>query len=229
MIGDPPLLEIAKALDRSLAPLIKQFENVPTSFIVDASGGKCALDWRIKPVGQVRPFAGVALTCYCGPADNLALCAAVNQCTEGDVIVAATDGFTGCSVVGDLLLGIAKNRGATAFVTDGLIRDLNDIEALEFPCFAMGVTPNSPARNGPGAVGLPVHCGGMGISSGDVIVGDRDGVVVVPRSAVESVLDRLKVVRNAEAELLGKVRGGLKEVSFVAQLLASNRVRTVDG
>lgn len=229
MIEDPPLLDIAKTIDRSLAALVKQFEGVPTSYIVDASGGRCALDWRIKPVGQIRPFAGTALTCHCGPADNLALCAAVNQCAVGDVIVAATDGFTGSSVVGDLLLGIARNRGAMAFVTDGLIRDLSDIEALEFPCFATGVTPNSPARNGPGTVGLPVQCGGMRISSGDIIAGDRDGVVVVPRAAAHIVLERLKGVRSAEAEMLRKVRGGLTEVGFVAPLLAGNRVRIVDG
>ena len=136
-------------------------------------------------------------------------------CQPGDVIIAATDGFTGTAVVGDLLLGIAQNRGASAFVTDGLVRDQNDIEALGLPCFARGATPNSPARNGPGSVGLPVQCGGLWVSTGDLIVGDRDGVVVVPAGAMEQTLRQLLAVREAEAAMLTSVKGGLTEVGFV--------------
>jgi 4-hydroxy-4-methyl-2-oxoglutarate aldolase len=227
VIEDPPLLEIAKAVSRPDRRLVEAFHRTPTSFIVDAMGGKGALDWRIKPVGVPRPFAGVALSCHCGPADNLALCAAVAQCGPGDVLVAATDGFCGSSVVGDLLLGIAKNRGAAAFITDGLVRDQNDIEALDFPCYAMGATPNSPARNGPGSVGLPVNCGGMLIASGDIVIGDRDGVVVVPAAQIEATLISLEKVRQAEAAMLAKVKGGLSEVGFVSALLASDRVRRI--
>jgi len=131
-------------------------------------------------------------------------------------------------VVGDLLLGIARNRGAVAFVTDGLVRDQNDIEALGLPCFARGATPNSPSRNGPGSVGLPVQCGGLSIASGDLIVGDRDGVVVVPAAALDQTLKQLAAVRDAEAAMLARVKGGLKEVGFVADLLNGDRVRMVD-
>lgn len=228
MIDDPPLLDIARAIARPSLDVIAAFAGTPTSFIVDAMGGRGAMDWRIKPVGQVRPVVGVALTCHCGPADNLALCAAVARCQPGDVIIAATDGFTGTSVVGDLLLGIAKNRGALGLVTDGLVRDQNDIEALEFPCFAMGATPNSPARNGPGSVGLQVLCGGLPVASGDIVVADRDGVVIVPRSQAPAVIAQLERVRVAEADMLAKVKGGLREVGFVAPLLASDRVRHID-
>ncbi len=228
MIEDPPLLEIARHVERPAAALVENFRKTPTSFIVDAMGGGGALDWRIKPIGPAAAFVGVALTCDCGPADNLALGAAVAQCQAGDVLVAATGSYTGAAVVGDLLLGIAKNRGAAAFVTDGLVRDTPDIEALGLPCFAMGVSPNSPARNGPGGVGLPVQCGGFRISSGDIIVGDRDGVVVVPRADIEIVLLRLTAVREAEASMLAQVKAGLKEVGFVAAIPAG-RIRHIDG
>jgi 4-hydroxy-4-methyl-2-oxoglutarate aldolase len=228
VIEDPPLLTIARAPRRLPDDVIASFKDTPASFLVDAMGGRGALDWRIKPVGTVRPFAGSALTCHCGPGDNLALCAAVAQCQPGDVIIAATDGFTGTSVVGDLLLGIAQNRGAAAFVTDGLVRDQNDIEALGLPCFARGATPNSPSRNGPGSVGLPVQCGGLSIASGDLIVGDRDGVIVVPAAALDQTLKQLTAVRESEAAMLARVKGGLTDVGFVADLLRSDRVRMVD-
>jgi 4-hydroxy-4-methyl-2-oxoglutarate aldolase len=229
MIEDAPLLTMALQIARPTGELVGAFENTPTSFIADAMGGSGALDWRIKSIGMVRPFVGVALTCDCGPADNLALCAAVAQCQAGDVLVAATSGYTGASVVGDLLLGIARNRGAVAFVTDGLVRDVDDIEALEFPVFAAGVIPNSPARNGPGTVGLPVQCGGLNIASGDIVIGDRDGVVVVPHATAKVVLEALAKVRDAETQMLAKVKAGLTEVGFVAELLAGGRVRRIKG
>ena len=130
--------------------------------------------------------------------------------------------------MGDLLLGIARNRGAVAFVTDGLVRDLTDIQALAFPTFAAGVSPNSPVRNGPGTVGLPVVCGGLPVASGDIIVGDPDGVVVVPRAEIAAVLERLKAVRASEAAMLRAVQGGVREPGFVMPILASDRVRYID-
>ena len=229
MIEDPPLLDIARTMRRPAAALVKKFRGVPTSFLVDAMEGHGALDWRIKPIGPVMTFVGSALTCDCGPADNLALCAAVAECRAGDVLVAATGGFTGTAVVGDLLLGIAKNRGAVAFVTDGLVRDQNDIEALAFPCYGIGATPNSPARNGPGSVGLPIQCGGLQVTSGDIVVGDRDGVVIIPQQKAKAILASLDAVRAAEAQMLAKVKGGLKEVGFIADLLASKKVRRTRG
>ena len=110
--------------------------------------------------------------------------AALADCRPGDVLVVATGGHVGAAVTGDLLIGVARNRGAAGFVTDGLVRDLDDLETIGLPIYALGVTPNSPQRRGPGSVGLPIVCGGVSIASGDVVVGDRDGVVVIPRARI---------------------------------------------
>ena len=173
--------------------------------------GTGALDWRIKPLVG-RSLLGVALTCDCGPVDNLAFMAALAECRPGDVLVVATGGYVGAAVTGDLLIGVARNRGAAGFVTDGLVRDLDDLETVGLPVFAMGVTPNSPQRRGPGAVGLPIVCGGVTVASGDVVVGDRDGVVVVPRERITVTLESLEHVKAIEAATLERVRGGLKEL-----------------
>ena len=227
MIEEPPLLTIARSINRPDALLVERFRGVPTSFICDAMGGNGALDWRIKSIG-VSQLLGVALTCYCGPADIMALSVAVQTCQPGDVLVAATDGFTGTAVVGDLTLAIAKNRGAAGLVTDGLIRDRLDVEALGLPVFAMGVTPNSPHGKGPGTVGLPIVCGGRTICSGDVVIADRDGVVTVPRTQIEAVLASLQTVKSAEAKMLKRVQGGLTEVGKAVELLSSSQVRYID-
>ncbi len=189
MIEEPPPLVFAPAMRRPPAKLVERFRGAPTSFIVDAMGGTGALDWRIKPlVGS--SLVGVALTCDCGPLDNLAFMAALADCRPGDVLVVATGGHVGAAVTGDLLIGVARNRGAAGFVTDGLVRDLDDLETI----------------------GLPVVCGGVSIASGDVVVGDRDGVVVVPRARISATLESLQRVKAAEAATLERVREGLKDL-----------------
>ncbi len=232
MIEDPPLLTIRSSFARPAAAAVAALAATPSGHLVDALGGHGALDYRIKPVTRGPPaahaFCGVALTCDCGPADNLAVFAALEALRPGDVIVAATDAFMGCAVVGDLLLGMAKNAGAAALVTDGLARDLDGIEGVGMPVFCRGVSPNSPARNGPGTLGLPVTLGGVYVSSGDLIAGDRDGVVVVPRAEIDAVIEALEAVRTAEAALEAKVKAGLKVPDLVQDLLASKRVRRLD-
>jgi 4-hydroxy-4-methyl-2-oxoglutarate aldolase len=232
MIEDPPLLTVRSDFERPAAAAVAALADVPTGHLVDALGGLGALDYRIKPVTPARPadqvFCGVAVTCDCGPADNLAVFAALQATRPGDVIVAATDAYMGCALIGDLVLGMARNCGAVAFVTDGLARDMEGLEAVGMPVFCRGISPNSPARNGPGKAGLPVNLGGVTVASGDVVAGDRDGVVVVPRARIEEVTQALARIREAEAGLEAKVKGGLKVPDFAAALLASDRVRRLD-
>lgn len=227
MIEEPPPLTYALKIERPDTSLVERFRGVPCSFVVDAMDGSGAIDWRIKPIIGTS-LIGVALTCDCGPHDNLALNAAIGQSGPGDVIVAATGGFMGAAVVGDLLLGIGRNRGIAGFVTDGLVRDLVDLEALGLPVYAIGVSPNSPGKRGPGTVGLPIVCGGCAIASGDVIVGDRDGIVVIPRGRIEATLGHLERVKASEAAMLKRVREGLKDVPFAAGLLTNEQIRTAE-
>jgi len=210
MIEEPPPIVFAPSIERPPADIVERF-RAPTSFIVDAMNGAGALDWRIKPLVG-RSMVGVALTCDCGPLDNLAFMAALAECKAGDVLVVATNGYVGAAVTGDLLMYVARNRGAAGFVTDGLVRDLEDLETVGLPTFAMGVTPNSPQRRGPGSVGLPIVCGGVAIASGDIVVGDRDGVVIVPRARIDETLKNLERVKAMEAATLERVRDGLKEL-----------------
>jgi len=92
------------------------------------------------------------------------------------------------------------------------------------PVYCAGVTPNSPVRNGPGTVGLPVVIGGAAVESGDLVLGDRDGVVIVPRGQIGQVLERLADVRAAEAALEAKVKAGLQVPDFIQAILDSDRV-----
>jgi 4-hydroxy-4-methyl-2-oxoglutarate aldolase len=141
--------------------------------------------------------------------------------------VAATDGFTTTAIAGDLLLGMARNRGVAGFVTDGSVRDLAGVLGVGLPVYCAGLTANSAARNGPGTVGLPIVVGGVAVESGDILVGDRDGVVVVPLKQAQAVLAKLADVRAAEASLEAKVKAGLEIPDFLSAIINSDRVREI--
>jgi 4-hydroxy-4-methyl-2-oxoglutarate aldolase len=229
MIDDPPVLTIRREFDRVGPQQLTRFIGAETVHIVDAMDGHGALDYRIKPLDRgSASFAGPALTCHAGADDNLAILAAFALARPGDVIVAASDGFTGSAVVGDLFARYARNCGVTAIVTDGLARDTVGIVATGLPVFVGGVTPGSSARSGPGTVGLPVVIGRISVSPGDLIVGDCDGVVVVPRTDVETVATRLDSVRSAESTFEADVANGLRVPDFIQSLLQSDRVRYLD-
>jgi 4-hydroxy-4-methyl-2-oxoglutarate aldolase len=228
MIKDPPVLKIRRSFARPSQELLAGFAGVPTGYLVDAMGGRGCLDYRIKPlVTGSSVMVGPAVTCHAGPADNLALFGALHVAQQGDILVAATDSFTTTAVTGDLLLAMARNRGVAGFVTDGLVRDIVGIIAVGLPVYCAGVTANSPARSGPGTVGLPIVLGDVPIAPGDILVGDRDGVVVVPLGEAQSVLARLDQVKAAEANLDALVRGGLEIPDFVTAIVESDRVEEI--
>lgn len=227
MVEDPPLLTIAARPARGSVPL-DAFRDVPTGWLVDAMDGRGAMDAAIKPLADVqgmRRFVGLALTCWYGPNDNLALMAAIAEAEAGEVIVAASEGFTGAAMAGDLATGMARNRGVAALVTDGMVRDRDGVIAVGLPVFCRGVTPNSCVRSGPGTVGLPVVAGGVPVATGDLVLGDADGVVVVPQARITEIAARLETIRAAEQGLEAAVRDGLTVPPDLAKLLASTQVR----
>lgn len=228
MIKDPPSLRIRRDFKRPSTKLLAEFAGVATGHVVDALGGRGCIDYRIKPIAPSDTvIVGVAITCHAGPADNLALFGAVHAARRGDILIAATDAFTGTAVTGDLLLGMAKNRGIVGFVTDGLIRDLVGVLAVGLPVYCAGLTANSPARNGPGTVGMPIVIGDVAINSGDIVVGDRDGVVIVPQDRARETLEKLRDVKAAEAALEAKVKAGLEIPDFIEAIMNSDRVEEI--
>lgn len=225
MLGNPPLLTIHRGGPRPDPALVARFAGSQTSHLCDAMEGRGAMDWRIKPMDPARAsFAGPALTAFAYPADVVGVFGALAEAREGDVIVVANDGYRATAVVGDLVAGMFRNRGAAAFVTDGLARDRVGIVETGLPTFAAGIVPNSPATNGPGIVGAPVTCGGVLVRPGDIVVGDADGVVVVPLDRAEEVLRALDAVREAEARAVAAVAGGATENEKLRRLLAEATV-----
>ena len=209
MLDNPPLLTIHRGFRRPDKALIEAFRGAQTSHLADAMDGRGALDYRIKPLDPLNAsFVGPALTALAYPADIVAMFGALSEAEPGDVIVVANDGYTRTAVFGDIAAGMMKNKGVAAFVTDGLARDKAGIVATGLPVFCQGIQPNSPAMNGPGVVGAAITLGDVHVEPGDVIVGDADGVVVIPAGKLRLVLDRLAQVRAAEARTIALVEQG---------------------
>lgn len=225
MLDDPPLLTIHRGHRRPDRALLERFRGAQTSHLVDAMEGRGAMDWQIKPVDPANAaFVGPALTAFAYPADVVAVLGALGEAEAGDVIVVANDGYRGTAVIGDLVAGMMRNKGVAAFVSDGLGRDRAGIVAAGMPLFVAGIVPTSPANNGPGVVGAPVVCGGVAVRSGDIVVGDADGVVVVPQERVEEVLAALERVRAAEARAVAAVEAGATGNAKVTALLDRARI-----
>ena len=229
MLKDPPLLTIRRTWQRPDAFMIGRFKGVQTGQAVDAMQGRGALDAAIKAVDPATAiFLGTAITCETGPNDNLAIIAAVALAQPGDVIMAASEGFMQSAVVGDNVTMVAKAKGVAAIVIDGMARDIAGIAPVGLPVFARGITPNSCVRTGPGRVGLPIVIGGVSVDSGDLVIGDADGVVVLPRKHLHMILPLVEEVLAAEGATQSKIKSGFTNIGGIEEILASDRTRYVD-
>ena len=189
MIEDPSVLSVHRPMRRPTPAQVAAFQCVPTGFVVDAMFGGGALARDVQPLGAGRDLhcvsAGPALTADCAPGDVLGSFAALAFIKPGDIVVSAFAGFQGCAAAGDRLIGMMKNAGAAGFVTDGPVRDYAGIVPVGLPVWCTGVTPASPSKTGPAAIGGRVQLAGRQVETGDMVVGDRDGVVVVPFERID--------------------------------------------
>jgi 4-hydroxy-4-methyl-2-oxoglutarate aldolase len=229
MLEDPPLLTVRRSWNRPSAELLARLKGAQAGQAVDAMEGRGGLDATIKPLDPDNAtFIGTALTCETGPDDNLAILGALAVAKPGDVIVVAAEGFRNSAVVGDNVVLLAKRKGVVGIVLDTMARDLAGILPIGVPVFARGITPNSCVRNGPGRVGLPIVAGGVAIQSGDVVIGDRDGVVIIPQGDLERIVARVTEIMAMEEVSQKKIRDGFTNLGGIEDLLKSAKVRYVD-
>jgi len=168
--------------------LIERAKQLNTTLLSDAMGCTGAMDYTIKPVTPGMKVVGTALTVKMRPGDNLFLHQAINVGKQGYVLVADGRGHIENAYLGELMAEAAKVNGLEGIVIDGAVRDQEALIELELPIYAKGFSPNGPHKDGPGELNMPIACGGIPVSPGDLVVGDNDGVVVVPRNKIEEIL-----------------------------------------
>jgi RraA family protein len=189
---------------RASSDLVTQWATVPTTIAADLFRGRTLVDPAIRPI---RPFAGRArlaghvVTAWCEYADYGSVHHAISVAERGDVIVVDAGGRLDAAMIGELLSGSARLKGIAGVVVDGAVRDSGTlVQWSDFAVFARGVTPRGPSSMERGSVNEPVVLGGTRVEPGDLILGDDDGLVVIPRADIEGQLQAaLKMVR-AEQE-----------------------------
>lgn len=168
--------------------VITQLTALGAATIHEAQGAKGALDGGIKPIDPNSRLAGPAVTVDMRPADNLMLHYALTKVRPGDVLVVDAKGFVEAGPWGDVMTHAAKRLGVAGLVINGAVRDANQIIEMGFPVFCRGLSIKGTGKNQPGKVNVPICIGDVLINPGDYVVGDRDGVVVVPNGEVEATL-----------------------------------------
>ena len=213
---------------RPTEELIAPFRGAPAGNVCDAMDRLGAMDYRIKPLVPSLHLFGSALTVRTRPGDNLIVWNAVDVAQPGDVLVIATYGHAAVSTFGENVVKAAKTKGLAGIVCDGLCRDAAGIRATGLPTFALGCVPSSPGKDGPGEIGGSVRCGGIAVQSGDLIVGDEDGVVVVPYGDLAAVGARLAAIAAKEARMETDLAAGKILPGWVDAVLEERGCDIVD-
>jgi len=179
--------------------LIKQLSQFSAATVHEALGKYGNLPSAIKPISSSMKVCGPAYTVKTMPGDNMLLHRAYAYAKPGDVIIANCSGFYEAGYWGDLMSLGAKTKGINGLVIDGCVRDADDIEAMGFPVFSRGLCILGTSNHGEGFLNEPIIIGGVLINPGDIIIGDRDGVVVVPQNRITEAIEK-SVAREAKEE-----------------------------
>lgn len=220
-------------LKRNLPPkeLVEKFKTIPAANIADCMGRHNAMVPEIrlmtKPAGV--NMVGVAITVKTCYGDNLMIHQALDMSQEGDVIVIANEGGRNRSLLGEIMYRQAERKKVAGFVFDAPIRDALEISAGSVPLYATGSTPGGPYKEGPGEVNVPVSCGGVYVNPGDIIVGDPDGVIVIPGIDAESVLKAALAFQQNDRKKLQAAIDGTSDRSWVMKRLETKECEIVDG
>jgi len=199
---------IRRTIDRVSADLVGKAKRFQASILADVGGRRGALGGRIQPLAKAMKVAGPAFTVEVRPGDNLMIHAALALAQPGDVIVVDGKGDLSCALTGALMAAHAKKAGIAGFVIDGAVRDTEECARGDFPIFAAGANPNGPWKNAPGRINWPVALAGTPVNPGDLIVGDADGVVVVPRETAAAIVGAAQAKVDAEDQRMKAIGRG---------------------
>ena len=203
-----PGFRVLRSPPRLPAELVARFRGLAASNLADAMGRFNFMDPAIQSRSAL-PLCGLAVTVNARPADNLMVHKALQVATPGDIVVVSTGGNTTSAVFGELMCHTAVAARLGGIVVDGAIRDVERITALGFPAYSRTVSPGACDKDGPGEINVPISCGGTVVCPGDVVVGDNDGVAVIPAGDAAQVLELVAALMDRESKRIAEIKGGV--------------------
>lgn len=188
--------------------LVARASVFQAAIFADVCGRRGALDGRIQPMSKQMKVCGSAFTVEVRPGDNLMVHAALAMAKPGDVLVIDAKGDRTSALCGAIMAAQAKAAGIAGFVVDAAARDSEELSNGDFPVFCVGTNPNGPTKGLGGRLNWPVSVGGVAINPGDLIIGDADGVVAIPKELVEAMLGLAEKKVAAEAQRMRQIAEG---------------------
>lgn len=211
------VVQTIKKLDPKL---VQQFAPYGVANIGDAMGRFNIMEHHIKSVNLPGvKLVGSAVTVRLRPGDNLMLHKALDMAMPGDVLVVDVQGSTRNGLWGALMTETAMAKGVAGLVMDGGIRDAAEIRALGFPVFTRAVIAAGGDKDGPGEVNTPISCGGVPVFPGDIVVGDEDGIAIVPREQAAGILKKVADIVVNEQKKHKSIADGTLDKSWIDKAL----------
>lgn len=191
----------------NLEEIESELLELGSATLYEASGLDCFLPASLRPVWPGAAVVGTALPVSTAPGDNLPLHIALELARPGDVLVVEAGGAPH-GYWGEVLTVAAQQRGVRGLIIDGGVRDTDQLESLGFPVFSSWIALEGTVKNDPGTVGSPIQFGSVRVAHGDLVVADRDGVVVLPAAQADQI--RASAIGRAqkEANYLDRLRAG---------------------
>lgn len=199
---------IIRDVERISPNLVEAASRFQAAILADVAGRRGTLNGRVKPLSSTMKVAGPAITVEVRQGDNLAIHAALAIAKPGDVIVVDGKGDLSCALIGEIMATQAQASGFAGLIIDAAVRDSHELANGEFPVFAAGLNPCGPTKSVAGRVNYPISVAGATVNPGDLVVGDADGVVVIPRQDVEQILVLAQQKVDAETARIAAIRKG---------------------
>ncbi|SDZ09708.1 RraA family protein [Tindallia californiensis] len=196
-------------LDQNTIEKIKQYD---TTLLADGAGSRIALSSDLKPVIQEKSIVGPAITLKLTLGDSLLVSKAIDIAQAGDIIVIDAFGTDMNAVWGDLKSLIAKQKNIEGIIIDGSIRDVSACREIGVQIYCKNIVCSSSTKNSPGEINIPIVCGGMNVHPGDIVVGDENGVVILPADDVDKILENAK----KKQEMVEKIRQEIIKGKYIS-------------
>ena len=199
---------INTSFQRPDTSVVRALSEYSVALIGDAMGRHGIMQSAIKPVWAGAQVAGPALTVETYPCDNLMLHVALRHAQPADVLVVDGGGYMEGGLWGELMSLEAKSARVSGLIVDGAVRDTAQMMELRFPVWARAVSARGTLKNGEGSVGVSIACGGQVVHPGDIVIGDSNGVAVIPREKAEYILERVRQQARTEDVIRQRMANG---------------------